>query len=168
MRRQRIGLPARPGEDDGSPGSSSVVMGHANGGSRDHRVAYSHEAHRHPPLGPSKCCTKPRSLQSRALGRTGNSMSPDNQIDRAIILSAGKGARLLPLTAERPRCLIELSGRTLLEGQLDALFAAGIREVFVVTGFKPELVEDVLEAQDDERGKVSTIFNPFFHVADNL
>jgi choline kinase len=90
---------------------------------------------------------------------------PDcSQIGRAIILSAGKGSRLLPLTAECPKCLIELSGRTLLEWQLDSLSAAGIGEVVVVTGFRPDLVEQVASRRDG----VSTIFNPFFHVADNL
>lgn len=85
-------------------------------------------------------------------------------IDKAIVLSAGKGSRLLPLTAERPKCLIELSGRSLLEWQLDALEAAGIREVVVVTGFRDDLVEAVTE----RRHGVRTLFNPFYHVADNL
>lgn len=87
---------------------------------------------------------------------------------RAIILSAGKGSRLLPLTAERPKCLIEMSGRTLLEWQLDGLFAAGIVETVVVAGFGLEAVETVLARRGPERGSVSIIFNPFYHVADNL
>jgi NDP-sugar pyrophosphorylase family protein len=45
--------------------------------------------------------------------------------ERAVILSAGKGSRLLPLTEDRPKCLLEFSGRTLLEWQLDALRAGG-------------------------------------------
>jgi choline kinase len=85
-------------------------------------------------------------------------------IDKAILLSAGKGSRLLPLTAERPKCLIELSGRTLLEWQLDALAASGIGEVVVVTGFGDDLVGAVVEG----RPGVRTLFNPFYHVADNL
>jgi L-glutamine-phosphate cytidylyltransferase len=89
-------------------------------------------------------------------------------IERAIILSAGKGSRLLPLTAERPKCLIELAGKTLLDWQLDALCAAGIREIVVVTGFRPDLVEAVIEARDPAAATVSTVFNPFYHVADNL
>lgn len=87
---------------------------------------------------------------------------------RAIILSAGKGSRLLPLTADRPKCLIEMSGRTLLEWQLDSLFAAGISEMVVVAGFGLEMVEDVLARRGPKRGRVSVIFNPFYHVADNL
>jgi choline kinase len=85
-------------------------------------------------------------------------------IRKAIILSAGKGSRLLPLTADRPKCLIELSGRTLLEWQLDSLEAAGVREVVVVTGFREDLVDSIAAA----RAGVRTLFNPFYHVADNL
>jgi choline kinase len=85
-------------------------------------------------------------------------------IRKAVILSAGKGSRLLPLTAERPKCLIELSGRSLLEWQLDALAASDVREVVVVTGFGDELVEAVVRG----RPGVRTLFNPFYHVADNL
>jgi choline kinase len=95
-------------------------------------------------------------------------MTDCSQIERAIILSAGKGSRLLPLTAECPKCLIELSGRTLLEWQLEALFAAGIREVYVVTGFRPDLVDRVIAGQVAQGRAVSAVFNPFFHVADNL
>ena len=95
-------------------------------------------------------------------------MAASRSVDRAVILSAGKGSRLFPLTAELPKCLLELSGRTLLEWQLDALFAAGIRDVFVVAGFRADLVESVIAERDGQKGLVSTIFNPFFHVADNL
>jgi choline kinase len=85
-------------------------------------------------------------------------------IEKAIILSAGKGSRLLPLTAERPKCLIELSGRSLLEWQLDVLGEAGLREIVVVTGFR----EDLVDAVAARRPGVRTLFNPFYHVADNL
>jgi choline kinase len=95
-------------------------------------------------------------------------MAATGRIERALILSAGKGSRLLPLTADLPKCLLELSGRPLLEWQLDALFDAGIREMVVVVGFRPDLVEAVIAARDPARGRVSTVFNPFYHVADNL
>ncbi|HEX8482280.1 MAG TPA: NTP transferase domain-containing protein, partial [Allosphingosinicella sp.] len=85
-------------------------------------------------------------------------------IRKAIVLSAGKGSRLLPLTAERPKCLIELSGKSLLEWQLDALQGAGIEDIVVVTGFAEALVAEVAA----RRNGVRTAFNPFYHVADNL
>jgi L-glutamine-phosphate cytidylyltransferase len=85
-------------------------------------------------------------------------------ITKAIILSAGKGSRLLPLTESRPKCLIEFNGKSLLEWQLDSLFANGIEEAVVVTGFRDDLVDAVAAG----RPGVRTLFNPFYHVADNL
>jgi choline kinase len=86
---------------------------------------------------------------------------------RAIILSAGQGSRLLPLTADRPKCLIDFSGRTLLDWQLDMLIAAGVDDITVVTGFREEMVAARIAARDDT-ACVTTLFNPFYKVADNL
>src|SRR3546814_13695328 len=78
-------------------------------------------------------------------------------VDKAVILSAGKGSRLLPLTADKPKCLIEINGRSLLEWQLDALAASGIRDIVVVTGFRDHLVDAVAM----RRKGVRTLFTPF-------
>ena len=75
---------------------------------------------------------------------------------------------MLPLTAEQPKCLIEFSGRTLIEWQIEMLARCGVRRIHVVTGFKEELVEAVLERSSDPRVSVTTLFNPFYKVADNL
>ena len=61
---------------------------------------------------------------------------------KAIILSAGQGSRLGHLVDDRPKCLIEFNGRTLLDRQLDTLEANGVHEAVVVTGFHDELVEE--------------------------
>lgn len=53
----------------------------------------------------------------------------------AVILAAGRGSRMLELTAGRPKCLVELAGRPLLHWQLDALHGAGIRRILVVRGY---------------------------------
>jgi choline kinase len=89
-------------------------------------------------------------------------------IEHAILLSAGQGSRMLPLTAEQPKCLIEFSGRTLLEWQIEMLARGGVSRIDVVTGFKDEMVEAVLDRLDDPRVSVTTRFNPFYKVADNL
>jgi choline kinase len=89
-------------------------------------------------------------------------------IEKAIILSAGQGSRLLPLTAERPKCLIEFSGRSLLAWQVAMLAAGGVREIEVVTGFMTELVEAELARLAQPGLKLTARFNPFFKVADNL
>jgi L-glutamine-phosphate cytidylyltransferase len=85
---------------------------------------------------------------------------------KAIILSAGQGSRLGHLVDDKPKCLIDFTGRTLLDRQLDTLEANGVHEAVVVTGFHDELVTRAIEARG--RGpNVRTIFNPFYKVADN-
>jgi choline kinase len=85
---------------------------------------------------------------------------------KVIILSAGQGSRLGHLVDNVPKCLIDFSGRTLLDRQLDTLEANGVREVVVVTGFHDDRVEEAL-AKRNGGPNVRTIFNPFFKVADN-
>ena len=85
---------------------------------------------------------------------------------KAIILSAGQGSRLGHLVDDRPKCLIEFYGRSLLDRQLDTLAANGVDEAVVVTGFHDELVEQAVAARTGGP-VVTTVFNPFYKVADN-
>ncbi|QDP20340.1 NTP transferase domain-containing protein [Sphingomonas xanthus] len=87
---------------------------------------------------------------------------------KAIILSAGQGSRLGHLTDDRPKCLIEFNGRTLLDRQLDALAANGVEEAVVVTGFRDDQIEAALDRRGSIGPRVRTIYNPFYKVADNL
>jgi len=87
---------------------------------------------------------------------------------KAIILSAGQGKRLSPLTDTRPKCLVELSGRSVLSWQLRHLASAGVTEAVVVTGFAADAVEAEIAGLDLPGIKVRTLFNPFFSVTDNL
>jgi choline kinase len=69
-----------------------------------------------------------------------------------VILAAGRGSRLRARTADRPKCLVELAGRTLLDWQLDALLAAGVvRPVTVVCGYRGDQLRDP---------RIVTIANP--------
>jgi choline kinase len=61
---------------------------------------------------------------------------------KAIILAAGRGSRMKSLTDERPKCLVELRGKPLLEWQLESLRAAGISDIAVVTGYRRELLAE--------------------------
>jgi len=85
---------------------------------------------------------------------------------KAIILSAGQGSRLGHLVDDRPKCLIDFNGRTLLDRQLDALETNGVHEAVVVTGFHDELVQEAI-ARRGAGPSVRTIYNPFYKVADN-
>lgn len=61
---------------------------------------------------------------------------------KAVILVAGVSRRLFPLTEYRPKCLLEVDGKTILDYQLDAVRAAGIREVCLVVGYRREQIRE--------------------------
>ena len=85
----------------------------------------------------------------------------------AVLLSAGQGRRLSPLTDHRPKCLVEVAGRPILAWQLQALAHAGVAEATVVTGFGASAVETALAVMAPPIA-VGTRHNPFFAVADNI
>src|SRR5258707_4109750 len=60
---------------------------------------------------------------------------------KAVILAAGKGTRMRELTDELPKPMLKVQGKPIVEHILDGLVAAGIREIFVVTGFRAEVIE---------------------------
>ena len=61
-----------------------------------------------------------------------------------VILAAGMAKRLRPLTDNCPKCLLRVGGRTLLQRTVDAMLAAGIDELVVVTGYHEEMVRAFL------------------------
>jgi NDP-sugar pyrophosphorylase family protein len=65
---------------------------------------------------------------------------------KAMILAAGLGTRLRPLTNERPKALITVAGRTLLEMTLSRLRAFGVREVIVNVHHFADMIADYLRA----------------------
>jgi len=87
---------------------------------------------------------------------------------KAIILSAGQGRRLSPLTDSRPKCLIELSGMSVLHWQLLHLHQAGVREAVVVTGFGADAVDAEVARLGLPGMRARTLYNPFFGLTDNL
>ena len=85
----------------------------------------------------------------------------------AVILSAGQGKRLAPFTDSRPKCLVPVNGKPILDWQLRALADAGIEDVTVVTGFGAQSVETFTNICVPEIS-VRCIFNPFYAVSDNI
>jgi MurNAc alpha-1-phosphate uridylyltransferase len=65
-------------------------------------------------------------------------------IKRGFVLAAGKGERMRPLTETRPKPLIEVGGRTMLDRALDALKAAGVEEAVVNTHYLGHMIHDHL------------------------
>lgn len=64
------------------------------------------------------------------------------KIRRVVILAAGRGARLMPLTTACPKPMVPVAGRPILERILLGLRAAGIEEAVIVHGYLGEVVED--------------------------
>lgn len=59
---------------------------------------------------------------------------------KAIILAAGEGKRLRPLTEDIPKCMVSLFGKTLLERQIEIFRSCNISDISIVTGYKSELI----------------------------
>ncbi len=81
---------------------------------------------------------------------------------RVIILAAGEGTRLRPLTNEVPKCMVPFAGAPLLVHQLRALNAAGLTDITVVTGYRSKAL-DVPQFKEQIKGfKIKTIHNERF------
>lgn len=85
---------------------------------------------------------------------------------KAIILSAGQGRRLLPLTESTPKCALQVAGRSVLETQLGEIDRCRVDEVVVVTGFGADRVDEI--AAGIKTPRVRTLYNPFYALSDNL
>ena len=61
---------------------------------------------------------------------------------KAVILAAGRGTRMRELTNELPKPMLRVQGKPILEHIVEGIVAAGIREIFIVTGWHAEVVEN--------------------------
>ena len=80
-----------------------------------------------------------------------------------VILAAGMAKRLRPLTDTKPKCLLEVGGRTLLERTVRAMQQAGISEFVVVTGYRADQIKTFLEHLEP----LENLENPTFHFLHN-
>jgi choline kinase len=66
----------------------------------------------------------------------------DNKVGmKAIILAAGEGTRLRPYTLDRPKCLVEVNGLSLLDRQLSVLASEAIQPIILIGGYCGEMLE---------------------------
>lgn len=65
-------------------------------------------------------------------------------IKKAIILAAGKSERMGALTHDRPKCLLEVGGKPIIQYQIEGLRAAGVEDILMVVGYKKERVIESL------------------------
>lgn len=83
-------------------------------------------------------------------------------VDNAIIMAAGTSSRFAPLSAEKPKALIEVKGEVLIERQIKQLKEAGVPEIYIVTGYKAQMF-DYLK----EKFGVHLVHNPDFLTRNN-
>lgn len=92
---------------------------------------------------------------------------------KVIILAAGQGTRLKPLTNDRPKCLVEIEGRALLDVQLEVIKTQQISEITIVGGYRDEMLrrEDCMLIKNEryyETNMVWTLFCAEQHFGDDL
>ena len=60
---------------------------------------------------------------------------------KAVILAAGLGSRLRPITDEVPKCMVPVNGIRIIDKQIDNLLRAGVDDIYVVSGYKAEVLD---------------------------
>ena len=91
-------------------------------------------------------------------------MKPKYFVKRAVIVAAGKGNRMHPLTLCVPKPLVEVSGKRMISTVIDALAQNGITEIHVVTGYLKEQFASLKE----EYPQIDLIENPFYDTCNNI
>ena len=81
----------------------------------------------------------------------------------AIILAAGMGTRLRPLTNDRPKCLVEVNGIPMVERQIQFLKEKGIEDITLISGYKAEAL-DFLK----KKYGVDIVFNDRYDSCNNI
>lgn len=67
---------------------------------------------------------------------------------KAIILAAGQGARLKPMTNDRPKCMVKYKGKAIINYILDSLYANDITEIAIVTGYHGQKLKKYLATEN--------------------
>jgi choline kinase len=94
-----------------------------------------------------------------------NIQSP--QVTTAVLLAAGTGSRLQPLTNDAPKCLTEVNGIAILERLVDCLCRNGFKRLVVVVGYLDDCVRDFLDQRTDGL-VIEYVINPRYSTTNNL
>ena len=84
---------------------------------------------------------------------------------KAVILAAGLGTRLRPITNDVPKCMVPVNGIRIIDKQIDNLLSNGITEIYVVDGYKAEVLADHLNANYPQ---VHIVSNPRYAETNNM
>ena len=84
---------------------------------------------------------------------------------KAVILAAGLGSRLRPITNEVPKCMVPVNGIRIIDKQIDNLLQNGVTEIYVVDGYKAEILADHLK---EIYPQVHIVSNPRYAETNNM
>ena len=88
---------------------------------------------------------------------------------KAIIIAAGQGNRLTPMTNDRPKCLLEVGGKTILQWQLELLNMCGVKNIVLVRGYKREMLNfPSIEYYDNLDYENNNILKSLFYAKDEM
>jgi len=89
-----------------------------------------------------------------------------SQISRCVILAAGSSTRLRPLTDSKPKCLLEVGGKSLLERTVENVLDAGVKEIAVVIGYQGGMLREFVK-QHFPQIHIHFILNPNYSKTNN-
>lgn len=87
-----------------------------------------------------------------------------NKVERAIIMAAGKGQRMQPVTLDTPKPLIKVNGVRMIDTIIQGLHANGIYEIYIVVGYLKEKFEVLIQ----EYKGIQLIENPYYDTCNNI
>jgi len=87
-----------------------------------------------------------------------------NTVKRAIIMAAGTGSRMNPVTLETPKPLVKVNGVRMIDTVIQALHANGIREIYIVIGYLKEQFEQL----KTDYPNITLIENPYYDTCNNI
>ena len=85
-------------------------------------------------------------------------------IKRAIIIAAGEGSRLRPVSLVTPKPLVSVNGTRMIDTEIKALKKNGINEIYIVTGYKTEQFHEIYKGDSD----VTILENPYYLQGNNV
>ena len=98
---------------------------------------------------------------------TSNNYKKDNRITTALLLAAGTGSRLFPITKDAPKCLTLVNKKSMLARLVTNLTAQGFTRLVIVTGYKQECIVDFLGDKKEDLS-IEYVHSPLYKTTNNI